>query len=203
MEVYVDYREDFYEILVPAKEPLAEYLAELAVQLPKGFRTEINLEATQWIQDIAAALKTGYVLTIDYGNTSSGLYQESRRNGTLLCYRNHEVNDSPYYYIGQQDITSHVNFSAISHWGEKAGLASCGLISQAEFLLAHGFREHLMQELGKEKDILQAARKSAFITKNLLMDMGTKIKVLIQQKGVPADQHTCLKCFSREKKVTE
>jgi SAM-dependent MidA family methyltransferase len=196
MEVYVDYEDGFKELLIPANNLLTEYLSELAVQLPKGFRTEINLEATQWIQNVASALKSGYVLTIDYGYASSELYHESRRYGTVVCYREHQVNDSPYQNIGEQDITTHVNFSALCHWGSKKGLTCYALINQADFLVAHGFRDHLMRDLEKEKDILQAARKASFITKTLLLDMGSKFKVLIQEKGIPKDRQRILKCFS-------
>jgi SAM-dependent MidA family methyltransferase len=183
-EVFVDYENDFKEILLPAKKRLIDYFSELNVHLPKGFRTEINLEAIDWIQKVAAALKKGFVLTIDYGYTSYELYSESRRDGTLICYRDHQVNDSPYKDIGKQDITTHVNFSALCHWGEKNGLTSFRLMNQADFLSLHGFREHLMKDLEKEKNLLQAVRKASFITHNLLIEMGTKFKVLIQQKGI-------------------
>jgi SAM-dependent MidA family methyltransferase len=117
MEVFVDYKNGFVEMLQPAKKELSDYLAELNVVLPKGFRTEINLEATEWIREIATFLEEGYVITIDYGNASSELYSKSKRCGTLLCYHNHSINDSAYTDIGEQDITSHVNFSALCHWG--------------------------------------------------------------------------------------
>ncbi|MEJ7679385.1 MAG: class I SAM-dependent methyltransferase [Segetibacter sp.] len=59
MEVFVDYKDGFVELLRPAKKALTDYMAELSVVLPKGFRTEINLEATEWIKEIAASLKKG------------------------------------------------------------------------------------------------------------------------------------------------
>ncbi|HWB91039.1 MAG TPA: SAM-dependent methyltransferase, partial [Puia sp.] len=116
MEVFVGYEDGFFEILRPAGEALKEYLAELQVKLPRGFRTEINLEATEWILEVSAAMKKGFVITIDYGNSSSGLYGQSAGEGTLVCYHRHTVNHSPYQWIGQQDITSHVNFSALELW---------------------------------------------------------------------------------------
>jgi SAM-dependent MidA family methyltransferase len=177
MEVFVDYRNSFVELLKPAPKALRAYLAELNVVLPKGFRAEINLEATQWITEIAAALKRGYILTIDYGGTSSELYKERRRGGTLLCYYKHTTNDNPYLNIGEQDITAHVNFSALCHWGFKHELLCCGLTHQANFLLALGFKDYL-------RNIISMVKQEAFLTYILLVDMGHKYKVLIQRKGI-------------------
>ena len=184
MEVFVDYKEDFVEILKPASTALTNYFLELEVSLPKGFRTEINLEAIKWLQQIAGALRSGYVLTIDYGYTSSELYRQSRSAGTILCYRDHQINDNPYSNIGKQDITAHVNFSALSHWGEKYGLIPSGLINQAQFLLSMGYRDYVVSMAEPGKSMLEAARKVAFLTHTLLVDMGNKFKVLIQEKGI-------------------
>jgi SAM-dependent MidA family methyltransferase len=186
MEVFVDYKDGFVELLKPAKKALTDYLAELNVVLPKGFRTEINLEATEWIKEIAASIRKGYVITIDYGYPSSELYSERRSSGTLLCYNKHTINDNAYADIGDQDITSHVNFSALCHWGFKNGLICCGLTTQAHFLLALGFKEYLRQILSLEagQDMLGTIKKESFITQTLLVDMGFKFKVLIQRKGI-------------------
>jgi len=152
--------------------------------LPKGFRTEINLEAIGWVKEIATSLKKGYVITIDYGYPSSGLYSGSRSCGTLVCYHKHTINDYPYHHIGQQDITSHVNFSALCHWGIMNGLTCCGLRNQAQFLLALGIKDHFRKTPSQGKDIAQLARQEAQLTHLLLVDMGMKYKVLIQSKGV-------------------
>ena len=183
MEVFVDYKDDFVEVLQPASTLLLDYFAELGVCLPRGFRTEINLEATEWIKEIASALRSGFVLTIDYGYPSSELYRQPRSQGTLTCYRHHEVNDLPYKNIGQQDITSHVNFSALCHWGLKNGLICCALTNQAQFLLSLGYREHLLNSFQSQKNVVQAAKEAAVLTHTLMMDMGNKYKVLVQQKG--------------------
>src|SRR5688572_28894887 len=138
MEVFVDYKDGFVELLQPAGEVLKNYLDELQVIIPNGFRTEINLQAIEWIKEIADALKKGFVLTIDYGYPSSALYSNQRGSGTLACYHKHSVNYCPYNNIGEQDITAHVNFSALHHWGLKNGLCFSGFTTQANFLLALG-----------------------------------------------------------------
>jgi SAM-dependent MidA family methyltransferase len=192
MEVYVDYRNGFVELLRPAGKELRDYLAELKVVLPRGFRTEINLEATAWIKEIAASLKKGYVITIDYGYPSSELYHEYRRRGTLMCYNKHKINDHPYIDIGNQDITSHVNFSALNHWGLKNGLEHCGFTDQAHFLLALGFGDSLEKAEEPGHDF-SSQKKKVFLMQTLLADMGNKFKVLIQQKGLPKQQLSGLK----------
>src|SRR5687768_11019690 len=91
MEVFVDYKNVFLEILKPAEWQLKEYLKEHDINLENGYRTEINLQAKEWLSDISKALRKGYVITIDYGYTSKELYTHSRRNGTLMCYYKHTV----------------------------------------------------------------------------------------------------------------
>jgi SAM-dependent MidA family methyltransferase len=184
MEVFVDYKEDFIEILKPAKKELTDYLATLNIQLPKGFRTEINLEAISWIKDVSQSLQKGYTITIDYGSLSAELYNNRRSCGTLLCYYKHQQNDNPYQFIGQQDITTHINFSAISHWGSLYGMDCCGIVDQAQFLLALGIKEYQNSALNNNPNNLALVMQESLINYRLLIDMGMKFKVLIQQKGV-------------------
>lgn len=187
MEVFVDHKNEFVEVLKPAKPELKNYFTELNVALPKGYRTEINLEAIDWIKEIASSLHKGYVITFDYGDTSDKLYSESRRNGTLLSFNKHSINESFYTDIGEQDITSHVNFSALSHWGLKNGLTFCGITNQAGFLLRLGFKNYLQKILMSEpgQNMLSLIKKENFISQKLVFEMGLKIQVLIQSKGVP------------------
>jgi SAM-dependent MidA family methyltransferase len=200
-EVFVDYKEDFIEILKPAKQELIDYLAALNVQLPEGFRTEINLEAVSWIKDVSQSLQKGYVITIDYGSLSSELYNNRRSCGTLLCYYKHQKNDNPYQFIGQQDITTHINFSAISHWGSQYGMDCCGIVDQAQFLLALGIKEYQNSALNNNPNNPVQAMQESLINYRLLIDMGMKFKVLIQQKGVPEYPLSGLKFINSSKAV--
>ena len=70
----------------PAAESLKNYLHEQNIVLPIDYQTEINLDAIDWIKDIAANLKTGFVLTIDYGFPANELYNSTRNSGTMVCY---------------------------------------------------------------------------------------------------------------------
>ena len=183
MEVFVGYDNGFIEVLKPAQNDLKNYFTELKIELPNDFCTEVNLQAIEWIKTISASLNKGFVLTIDYGYPSSELYQSNHRLGTIACYNKHTVNDLPYKNIGQQDITAHVNFSALNLWGTKNGLLNCGFTNQSQFLLSLGLAEHLRKIEENEKDSFEI-RKKLLLIHNLLMSMGRKIKVLIQHKGL-------------------
>ena len=196
MEVFVDYEDNFFEKLKPASDELKNYFSELGVVLPHDYRTEINLHAIKWINEIGASLKKGFVFTIDYGYPSSELYQEYRSSGTLMCYYKHTANENPYQHIGEQDITSHVNFSALEYFGQKNGLELCGFTDLAHFLLGLGIEDYLkkLQETSPpdyHKKMLQV--------KTLMMEMGETFKVLIQKKGVECKELSGVKYPGRWK----
>ncbi|MDP4128854.1 MAG: SAM-dependent methyltransferase [Bacteroidota bacterium] len=180
MEVFVDYGQGFLETFKPAREELKNYFSELQVVLPPGFRTEVNLNALDWIRDIAASLKKGFVITIDYGHPSSILYNEKRRGGTLMCFHRHKMNNNPYLNIGEQDITTHINFSALARWGGKYGLPCSGFTHQAHFLQGLGFAAQLKKT--EEENPGSDLKEKENVLYTLLLDMGTKLKVLVQQK---------------------
>jgi SAM-dependent MidA family methyltransferase len=194
MEVFVDYEKGFIEVLKPATYELKNYFEELKINLPFGYRTEINLDAIKWMKEIGSTLKKGFVITIDYGYPSYELYQEYRNRGTLMCYNKHSVNETPFEHIGEQDMTTHVNFSALDHWGCKNGLVLCGFTDLAHFLIGLGMDEYLKNLL--EKEPLNYYRKMLPV-KTLLMGMGETFKILIQKKGVERLELSGLKVPSR------
>jgi SAM-dependent MidA family methyltransferase len=193
MEVFVGYENGFVELLRPASNELVDYFDRLQIKLPEAYRTEVNLEALPWLSEISLALKKGFLLTIDYGFSADELYNPRRSSGTLICYYQHKVNERPYDNIGNQDITAHVNFSALHHWGSQYGLQLCGFTNQAHFLQGLGLTEHIkkMEERGFHQQ--QNDMGKVFLVRSLLMDMGTKLKVLIQQKGLQSPQLSGLK----------
>lgn len=187
MEVFVNYNDGFEELLKPADGKLKNYLQEQDIALPENYCTEINLQAVEWIKDVASNLSAGFVLTIDYGFSSEELYSAKRNSGTLICYKGHKVNSFPYLNIGKQDITAHVNFSALSCWGKKYDLECAGYTTQAHFLRSLGLMNYLRKlELENPKK----NRDFIFQAHQLLMDMGNKFKVLIQQKKVKSKMLT-------------
>lgn len=183
METFVDHNNGFTEILKQAPGCLKEYFKQLSIELPHDHYTEVNMQAIEWLRNISTSMTKGFVITIDYGFPSSELYQPYRCEGTIVCYHKHSVNDHPYNNIGEQDITAHVNFSALDHWGKQNGLMNCGYTTQSQFLSGLGLAGHLREiELNGKNNF--DLRKKLMLLHTLLISMGKKFKVLIQQKGL-------------------
>jgi len=131
----------------PSSAAVSGYLDRFKVPWQRfgdGWRAEINLRALEWMRATAQRLaRGGFVLTIDYGDTSRSLYTRARRRGTLLCYFRHLINEEPLAWPGQQDITAHVNFSALIDEGRRSGLSRSRFTTQREFLLGLGIREEM------------------------------------------------------------
>ncbi|QXE92566.1 SAM-dependent methyltransferase [Geomonas subterranea] len=186
----------FRERLLPPSTPeLDAYLRTFDVRLMPGQRAEINLAAPTWIACAAAALERGFVLTIDYGYLSDELYTPQRRNGTLLCYHKHSTNEDPYRLVGEQDITTHINFSSLVEAGKEAGLAAVWYGEQYRFLLGVGLMEELMQLVAQAKDEHESLKHRLAIKKLMMPEggMGDTFKVLIQAKGVQDPQLLCMR----------
>ncbi|NJN32529.1 MAG: class I SAM-dependent methyltransferase [Synechococcales cyanobacterium RM1_1_8] len=191
-EVYVTWDGDrFSPILGELSDPaLADYFAAFAFgleQYPIGYRTEINLAARAWIDQVANKLARGYCLTIDYGYTAERYYQPSRRGGTLQCYFQHSHHNDPFTHVGQQDITAHVNFTALEQWGTAAGLESLGFTQQGLFLMALGLGDRLQALATEATDIraIQQMIQRREQLHQLINPMGLgNFGILIQAKGL-------------------
>lgn len=144
-EIYVTLDGDtFVEVTSePSSPAIADYFRDLGINLHDGYRTEVNLEAVDWIRRAAGKLKEGFVLTIDYGYTAEEYYSPERKTGTLVCYYRHTYNEDPYTRIGLQDITAHVDFTSLMNAGASAGLAVSTFTSQREFLVSQGMHAYL------------------------------------------------------------
>ncbi len=127
--------EEFAEVLdEPSTPRIAQRVTAAAHDLPEGFRGEVRLGLEPWVADAARALQRGFVLTVDYGDTARGLYSAARAAGTVQCYYRHTVSANPYTRVGRQDITAHVDFSALMEAGVEHGLDTLGYTTQREFL---------------------------------------------------------------------
>ena len=129
----------------PSTPLLKRRLESLGVKLAEGQVAEINLAVDGWIDDAASTLERGFVLTIDYGRLAKDLYSPSERfQGTLTTFHNHLQTDRPLDRIGQQDMTSQVDFTALARAGERAELDLLGYTTQSNFLQNLGLN-HLLQ----------------------------------------------------------
>lgn len=120
---------------------LSDFLTKLEGPFEDGYTTEVNLKALNWINEVGSILKKGFVITIDYGYPRKGLYSPERNRGTLMCYHRHQASEDPYANIGEQDITSHVDFTSLAEAGISAGLEVTGFTDQSYFLMGCGIEE--------------------------------------------------------------
>ncbi len=109
-----------------------------SLELPAGYSSEINPALHGWIEMIAQGLKQGVVLLIDYGFPRHEYYHPQRTAGTLMCHYRHHSHSNPLALAGIQDITAHVDFTAVAEAASDAGLDVAGYTTQANFLLASG-----------------------------------------------------------------
>lgn len=182
-EIYIDQEDGrFVEIKREIdNNSIKQYLKEFSIELPKGYRTEINLRIKDWLREINSLLIEGFIFTIDYGYPSWDYYSEERNRGTLLCYHKHQVTEDPLQNIGEQDITAHVNFSSVKKWGEEMGIKTIGFCQQGTFLISLGIDKEIANLFENSKDyVFEAARIKKLI---LPGTMGETHKVLIQYKG--------------------
>lgn len=155
-------------------------------QFPNDYLTEVCPAANGLIQSLGAALKTGAVLMIDYGFAASEYYHPQRNEGTLMCHYQHYAHSDPLVYIGLQDVTAHVNFSAIAQAGLDGGLDFYGYCSQAQFLLNCGLLDLLAKE--SPDDITRYTPIAAGVQKLLSpSEMGDLFKVISFTKDLNDD----------------
>lgn len=128
----------------PTTPALAARLAAEGIELAEGQRGEICLELDAWIANAAAGLALGLLLLIDYGYPAHDLYDPGRRrNGTLRAYLRQRAHDDPYRHVGRQDLTAHVDVTAVERATARAGLVHLGTTTQAEFLVGLGTEDLL------------------------------------------------------------
>ena len=186
--------DQFVEVLRDAATPLlSQYFSEQGIALQEGQQAEVCLEACQWIENAGRAIGRGFILTIDYGHEARALYDEGHNRGTLLAYRNHEVTENILDAPGEQDLTAHVNFTALDLWGRRAGLLRTGLVTQSQFLVALG-RGNEFADLYNPGQTEVEKLRARLLLKNLIHPegLGEKFQVLIQHKGIESAQLTGL-----------
>ncbi|MEM9088153.1 MAG: SAM-dependent methyltransferase [Cyanobacteria bacterium P01_F01_bin.53] len=178
---------------------LKQYFQNLEIDLTQGYedsyRTEVNLAALEWMSQVSEKVKRGYVLTIDYGYTAQRYYSPARSQGTLQCYYRHSHHNDPFAYVGEQDITAHVDFTTLENCGKSVGLETLGFTQQGLFLMALGLGDRLSalanptQQPAQDKPAkpteIQAIMRRREALQQLISPMGLgNFGVLIQGKGL-------------------
>ncbi len=170
----------------PASQELAEALSaieETCGGLAEGYVSEVNLNLGPWFKSLGTMLERGVALLIDYGHERSAYYHPQRHMGTLMCHFRHRAHDDPFLLPGLQDITAHVDFTAVAEAARAARLELLGYRDQAGFLLGCGI-DRLMA--GSDPDRMERHMKLVQGARQLLMPggMGEKFKVMAVGKGV-------------------
>lgn len=163
---------------------LAKYFERVHITLAEGQIIEINLDAKEWIARAATILRSGFIITVDYGAEAEELYSAPhRRLGTLRAFHQHRFADDPLARPGEQDLTTTVDWTDIKRVGEECGLKTISLERQDEFLLRAGLLEQLelmTAEAANETEavILRASAREMILPSGL----STSFQVLVQAK---------------------
>lgn len=143
-----------------------------------GYRFEINLAMESWLASAGAALDAGLLLLIDYGYSRRQYYHPQRVSGTLMCHYRHRAHDDPLILAGLQDITAHVDFTALAEAAVARELRLAGYNGQAWFLFGCGLQELVADEMASASDLIRARISQQIQRLTLPGEMGEKIKIM-------------------------
>lgn len=180
-EVGVDYQsEQFVPCLLVPSNDLVKQVTKLGIDFTEGYQSEINLALPAWISEAAASLQAGVMLLVDYGYPRDEFYLPERSEGTVMCHIGHYAHPYPLVYPGIQDITAHVDFSAVAEAAVQAGLTVAGFTTQAHFLLNLGLVEWL-EKLEDPTEKMAVAQQIKILT--MPHEMGEIFKAIALAKG--------------------
>ncbi len=169
----------------PAEGALLRAAQALAIELPPSgrYESELGLVARAWLRLLARALERGAILVFDYGFPAHEYYHPQRAMGTLRCHYRHRAHGDPFYLPGLQDITAHVDFSALARAARDGSLELLGYSSQANFLVNCGITELLAKEdpADAKRYLPLAAAANRLLSPT---EMGELFKVLAVGRGV-------------------
>jgi SAM-dependent MidA family methyltransferase len=188
-EVYVTWQHDRFawRLDVPCNDRVMEQAAAIVDLLGdsrnQGFMTEINLAAQAWVKTLADVLNAGMLLIIDYGFPRHEYYHTQRNTGTLMCHYRHRSHDDPFVYPGLQDITAHMDFTAVAEAAVDSDLHVAGYNTQGFFLLASGLND-IMAELDPDdaEAYLRLSQQAKTLT--LPSEMGELFKVMALTRDI-------------------
>ena len=165
----------------PAGRELAE--AAAALRLPEGYCTEISLAARGWMRSLGDLLERGAILIADYGFPAHEYYHPQRAGGTLMCHYRHHAHPDPLCLVGLQDISVHVDFSALADAACASGLDLLGYATQAQFLINCGITALLAQTPAEDSAtyLPLAAQAQRLLSP---AEMGELFKVIAFGKGI-------------------
>ena len=186
-ECFVSYENNQYQLISGAIEntELARHLQQIQaeIELPVPYQSEVNLLLRPWLQSVSECLAKGVVLLFDYGYPRREYYHPQRSQGTLQCFHQHRVSEQIFQHIGSQDITAHVDFTAVAEAAVAADFDVLGYTNQTHFLLnnqllslAERFSVDEVERFNRNQQIKQLTLPS---------EMGEKFKMIALGKDYP------------------
>lgn len=152
-QAYIEFNENLeWQFVWQACSPELLAAVKELEPLPDGYQSEINLSISPWLASIYDILAEGCVLLFDYGFPQSSYYHPDRHHGTLMCHYQHRTHPDPLINVGQQDITAHVNFTAVAEAAYEKGFAIHGFTNQASFLIGNRITD-FMADLSANEQI--------------------------------------------------
>tara|TARA_B110000014_G_scaffold96348_1_gene66161 strand:- start:368 stop:1558 length:1191 start_codon:yes stop_codon:yes gene_type:complete len=149
--------------------------------LVADYTSEVNPRAAAWMQTVGRVLDAGLILVMDYGYPGAEYYHYERSDGTLMCHYQHRAHMDPFLFPGLQDLTAHVDFSAVAAAGQLAGLDIAGFTSQEAFLLSTGVLDLVAHESSGPVDPKLSAELKQL---TLSSEMGESFKALAMVKHI-------------------
>jgi SAM-dependent MidA family methyltransferase len=169
----------------PASGAVLDAARALGVPTEGRYESELNLAARAWVRTLAERLRRGAILAIDYGFPAREYYHPQRTMGTLMCHYRHRAHHDPFFYPGLQDITTHVDFSALAAAAANTGLDVLGYTNQAQFLINCGITGLLA-----EVDATDVTRYAPLAAQAQMLlsptEMGELFKVIALGRGIDA-----------------
>jgi SAM-dependent MidA family methyltransferase len=172
----------------PEGEAAVQQLTDGGVVLVEGGIYDVSPDASTWFRGASRHLERGYALVVDYGYEATELYRNHRLAGTLRGYFEHTVTDEPLSNVGSQDLTTHVDFTALRHAGEEAGLIFAGLTTQGAFLAGLGLGDHLVALQAESGTSMSEYMATQAVVARLIDPGGLgRFRILIMARDAPIE----------------
>ena len=154
-----------------------------SLNLADGYSSEVGFQQQAWLRSLGDRLQSGVIIVIDYGFPCHEFFHPQRCNGTLMCHYRHHSHSDPYINVGLQDITAHVDFTALARAAGETGLSLLGFTNQASFLLSLGILDVIAPEMqSKTAHTIEISQQVKKLT--LPSEMGELFKVMVVGVGV-------------------
>ncbi len=151
---------------------------------PEGYVSELGEQAAAWVETVSQRLAHGALLLIDYGFPRAEFFHPQRAQGTLMCHYRHHAHDDPFWLPGLQDITAHIDFSAVNTAARAGGLEPLGYCSQASFLIDCGIAQFALRE--PQDDVRRWASQASALQRLVSeAEMGELFKAIAFGRGIP------------------